>query len=63
MTKDLKPYLSQIAQDIVGKRLHPDMILYEAAFLFLIKHVSQQFGLTEQVYDCRSRLETMLRKN
>ncbi|KAG8822107.1 hypothetical protein FRC18_011106 [Serendipita sp. 400] len=63
MTKDLKPYLSQIAQDIVGKRLHPDMILYEAAFVFLIKHVSQQFGLTEQVYDCRSRLETMLRKN
>ncbi|KAG8754728.1 hypothetical protein FRC14_004705 [Serendipita sp. 396] len=57
MIDDLKPYFSQVGQEVIRKRLHPDMILYEAAFLFLIK--SSKLGLTEQIGDFKSRLEAM----
>ncbi|KAG8843917.1 hypothetical protein FRB91_002999 [Serendipita sp. 411] len=57
MIEDLKPYLSQAGQEVVAKKLHPDMILYEAAFLFLIKSSSRPLGLTEHLDEYKSRLE------
>ncbi|KAG8848511.1 hypothetical protein FRB91_010744 [Serendipita sp. 411] len=49
MIEDLKPHFSQVGKEIIGKGLHPDMLLYEAAFLFLRKNVSMQCNLTEQI--------------
>ncbi|KAG8805578.1 hypothetical protein FRC19_007800 [Serendipita sp. 401] len=49
MIDDLKPYFSQVGEEVVTKRLHPDMFLYEAAFLFLIKNTSLQCWLTNQI--------------
>ncbi|KAG8772929.1 hypothetical protein FRC20_001122 [Serendipita sp. 405] len=60
MIEDLKPYLSQAGQEVVAKRLHPDMILYEAAFLFLIKSSSRPLGLAEHIDEYKSRLEGIL---
>ncbi|KAG8853978.1 hypothetical protein FRC20_001123 [Serendipita sp. 405] len=63
ITEDLKPYLSQVGREVVTKRLHPDMILYEAAFLFLIKSSSRLLGLVEVTEGYKSRLEGMLSGN
>ncbi|KAG8820959.1 hypothetical protein FRC18_011541 [Serendipita sp. 400] len=49
MIEDLKPHFSQVGKEIIGQGLHPDMLLYEAAFLFLRKNVSMQCNLTEQI--------------
>ncbi|KAG8817367.1 hypothetical protein FRC19_011400 [Serendipita sp. 401] len=49
MIEDLKPYLPQVGEDIIRKALHPDMFLYEAAFLFLKKNILMQCCLTEQI--------------
>ncbi|KAG8768359.1 hypothetical protein FRC20_002398 [Serendipita sp. 405] len=49
MIDDLKPYFSQVGEEVVTKGLHPDMFLYEAAFLFLIKNASLQCCLTNQI--------------
>ncbi|KAG8782646.1 hypothetical protein FRC16_002581, partial [Serendipita sp. 398] len=46
---DLRPYLSQGNLEVVAKRLHPDMALYEAAFRFLLENVSQQYCQAEQI--------------
>ncbi|KAG8863435.1 hypothetical protein FRC20_010746 [Serendipita sp. 405] len=54
---NLRPYFSKVGQEVIRKRLHPDIILYEAAFLSLIK--SSKPGLTEQIGDFKSRLEAM----
>ncbi|KAG8750213.1 hypothetical protein FRC14_000722 [Serendipita sp. 396] len=59
ITEDVKPYLSQVGREVVTKRLHPDMILYEAAFLFLIKSLSRPLGLVEVTEEYKSRLEGM----
>ncbi|KAG8854372.1 hypothetical protein FRB91_003579 [Serendipita sp. 411] len=57
MIEDLKPYCSQVGQEVITKELHADMILYEAAFLFLLKSWSKPLGLAEQIDECKSRLE------
>ncbi|KAG8821696.1 hypothetical protein FRC18_011237 [Serendipita sp. 400] len=54
---ELKSYFSQAGQEVVRKGLHPDMILYEAAFLFLIKTWSRPLDFAEQIDECNSRLE------
>ncbi|KAG8772922.1 hypothetical protein FRC15_002395 [Serendipita sp. 397] len=45
----LGPYSSQGNLEVVSKRFHPDMALYEAAFRFLIENVSRQYSLAEKI--------------
>ncbi|KAG8832367.1 hypothetical protein FRB91_003584 [Serendipita sp. 411] len=45
----LRPYSARGNLEVVTKRFHPDMALYEAAFRFLIENVSRQCCLAEQI--------------